>query len=92
LNLAIANLLGSNLFDILVLAVDDIFYREGPLFSHVSPTHAFSAASAVIMTGLVIVSLLYRPVKRLFRTVGWTSLGLFVIYLLNSYVVFVYGS
>lgn len=91
LNMAIANLLGSNLFDILILAIDDVFYREGPLFSHVSPTHAFSAASAVIMTGLVIVSLLYRPVRRLFRTVGWTSLGLFVIYLFNTYVVFLHG-
>ncbi len=90
-NMAIANLLGSNLFDILILAVDDVFYRQGPLLSHVSPAHVFSAASAVIMTGLVIVSLLYRPQRRLFRTVGWTSLGLFVIYLFNSYVVFLRG-
>ncbi len=90
-NMAIANLLGSNLFDILILAVDDVFYRQGPLLSHVSPAHVFSAASAVIMTGLVIVSLLYRPARRLFRTVGWTSLGLFVIYLFNSYVVFLRG-
>jgi len=90
-NMAVANLLGSNLFDILVLAVDDIAYRKGPLFSHVSASHAFSAASAVTMTGLVVVSLLYRPSRRLFRTVGWTSLGLFVIYLFNSYVVFLHG-
>ena len=92
LNMAIANLLGSNLFDMLVLAVDDVAYRQGPLLSHVSTTHAFTAGSAVIMTGLVIVSLLYRPGRRLFRTVGWTSLGLFMIYLLNSYVVFLHGN
>jgi cation:H+ antiporter len=91
INMAIANLLGSNLFDMLILAVDDVFYRQGPLLSHVSSAHVFSAASAVIMTGLVIVSLLYRPQRRLFRTVGWTSLGLFVIYLFNSYVVFLRG-
>ncbi len=91
LNMAIANLLGSNLFDILVLAVDDIFYTRGSLFADVSTAHAVSAASAVTMTGLVIVSLLYRPRQRLFRTVGWTSLGLFAIYLFNSYVVFLHG-
>jgi cation:H+ antiporter len=90
-NMAMANLLGSNLFDILILAVDDLFYRRGPLLSDVSSAHIFTAASAVIMTGLVIVSLLYRPQRRLFRTVGWTSLGLFIIYLLNSYVVFLRG-
>jgi len=91
-NMAIANLLGSNLFDILVLAIDDAFYLDGPLFSDVSASHAFSAASAVTMTGLVVVSLLYRPTRRLFRTVGWTSLALFLIYLLNSYVVFLHGT
>ena len=91
LNMAIANLLGSNLFNVLILAADDVFYRPGPLLSHVSPALALSAASAVIMTGLVIVSLLYRPTRRLFRTVGWTSLGLFVIYLVNTYVVFLHG-
>lgn len=91
LNMAIANLLGSNLFNMLVLAIDDIFYVKGPLLWDVSPAHALSAASAVIMAGLVIVSLLYRPGKRLFRAVGWTSLGLFVLYLFNSYVVYLHG-
>lgn len=91
LDLAIANLLGSNLFDIFVLGIDDIFYAKGPILSHVSPVHAFSAWSAVVMTGLVIVSLLYRPVKRLFRIAGWTSLGLFLLYMLNTYVNYTYG-
>lgn len=91
-NMAIANLLGSNLFDILILAIDDLVYLKGPILSHVSPAHAFSAGSAVVMTGLVIVSLLYRPAKRLFRTAGWTSLGLFLLYLLNTYVIYLHGS
>lgn len=90
-NMAIANLLGSNLFDIFVVGIDDVFYRDGPILSHVSQAHAFSAGSAVVMSGLVIVSLLYRPTRRLFRMVGWTSLALFVLYLLNSYVIFLHG-
>lgn len=44
------------------------------------------------MTGVVIVSLLYRPAKRLFRTVGWTSLGPFVLYLINTYVICLHGN
>jgi cation:H+ antiporter len=91
LNLAIANLLGSNMFDMLVLALDDLFYLQGPLLSNVSSAHAASAASGAIMSGLVIVSLLYRPTRRVFRIVGWTSLGLFLVYLLNSYVLFLHG-
>jgi len=87
-NMALANLLGSNLFNMLILAVDDIFYREGPILAHVSQSHAFTAASAVVMTGLVIVSLLYRPQHRLLRLVGWTSIGLFAVYVFNTYIIY----
>ncbi len=91
LDMAIANLFGSNLFDILVLAIDDIFYVKGPLLSHVSPAQAVSAFSAVIMTGIAVIGLFYRPRTRLFKSVGWASLGLFVMYLLNSYFLYLHG-
>jgi cation:H+ antiporter len=91
LDMAIANLLGSNLFNILILAVDDMLYVEGPLLAKVAPAHAVSSASAVIMTGIVVVGLLYRPAARLFRTVGWVSFGLFIVYLLNTYVLYLHG-
>ena len=90
-DMAIANLLGSNLFDIAILAIDDFAYLPGPLLSHVSPMHAVSAISATVMTGLVVVALLYRPRARLLRTMGWVSLGLFVVYLVNAYFLFLHG-
>lgn len=91
LDMAIGNLLGSNLFDILIIAVDDMLFLKGPILSHVSQHHAVSALSAVMMTGVVIVGLLYRPATRILRTVGWASLLLFSIYLLNTYVLYLYG-
>ncbi|MEW5962444.1 MAG: hypothetical protein AB1749_02675 [Pseudomonadota bacterium] len=50
-DLALGNLFGSNLFNMLVLAIDDIAYVEGPLLSLVSPAHAVSGVSAINMTG-----------------------------------------
>lgn len=91
LDMAIGNLLGSNLFDILVVAVDDIIFTRGPILAHVSPVHAVSAMSAVMMTGIVIVGLLYRPKTRLFRAAGWASLLLLGIYLLNAFVLYLHG-
>lgn len=90
-DMAIANLLGSNLFNIAILALDDIAFLPGPLLSHVSPMHAVSAASAAVMTGMVVVALVYRPRARLFRTVGWASLGLLAVYLLNAYFLYLHG-
>ena len=91
LDMAIANLLGSNLFDMIVLAIDDILYVKGPLLYRVSTIHAVSALSAVVMSGIAIIGLFYRPKTRLFRSVGWVSLGLFAMYLFNSYVLFLFG-
>jgi cation:H+ antiporter len=89
-DLANLNLIGSNLFDIAIIAVDDIFYLPGPILQHASPMHAVSSLSAVMMTGLAIIGLLYRPRTQLFRAVGWTSLWLFALYLLNTYVLYLY--
>jgi cation:H+ antiporter len=91
LDMAIANLLGSNLFDILILAIDDLFYVRGPLLSAVSPTHAVTAFAAVIMSGILIVALLYRPATRFHGTIGWVSLSLLIVYLLSSYVIYLHG-
>jgi cation:H+ antiporter len=91
LDMAIGNLLGSNLFNLAVLAVDDLFYLRGPLLSHVTPVHGVTAASVLAMSGIVIVGLLDRPNARLLRTVGWVSLFLFTVYLLNSFVIYLHG-
>ncbi|HET8710823.1 MAG TPA: hypothetical protein VFM32_05575 [Spongiibacteraceae bacterium] len=91
LDMAIASLLGSNLFDIVILAIDDLLYKQGPLLAHVSDMHAMTAMSAVIMNGMIIIGLLYRPQHRVMRAVGWVSIGLALVYLLNSYVMYLYG-
>jgi len=77
IDIAVGNLFGSNLFNILILVVDDVLYVPGPLFSAVEPIHAVSALSAMMMTGVAIVGLLYRPRARVLRTVGWASIFLF---------------
>ena len=91
IDMAIANLLGSNLFDIGILAIDDLLFLKGPILGHVSPAHAVSAFSAVIMSGVVIIGVLYRPTARVIKAVGWISLGLFMIYMLNTYVLYLMG-
>ena len=92
LDMALGNLFGSNLFNMAILGIDDLFYTQGPLLSEVSQAHAVSALSAMVMSGIAIVGLFYRPKKRVFRTVGWASLFLFTVYLFNSYVFYLYGN
>jgi cation:H+ antiporter len=91
LDMAIANLLGSNLFDIIILAIDDLFYIEGPLLAHVDASHALTAFTAVMMSALVIVGLVFRPQGRVVLGLTWISLGLFLLYILNTWILFQHG-
>jgi cation:H+ antiporter len=84
LDMAIGNLLGSNLFNMVVLAIDDLAYTRGPLLADAASVHAGTAATAMVMTGLVIVGLVMRPQGRGLRVASWVSAGLLAAYLLNA--------
>ncbi len=90
-DMAISTLLGSNLFNVLILALDDMAYTEGSLFAAVSSAHVVSVIAAVIMSGIFIVAVLYRPKTRLHGTIGWVSLSLLLVYLLSAYAAYETG-
>jgi len=91
LDMAIGNLLGSNLFNLAIIAVEDVLYRPSVLLASVSPAHAVTAGSAITMTGIALVGLFFKPTGRVLRAMSWVSLGLVAMYLLNTYVLFLYG-
>lgn len=90
-DMAIGNLLGSNLFDVLILAIDDLAYTRGSLLAAISPTHAITAQSATIMSGIFVVSVLYRPATRFWGALGWSSIALLAVAVLSSYASFLLG-
>ena len=91
LDMAIANLLGSNLFDILILAMDDLFYSKGPLLASVDSSHAITAFTAVMMSALATVGFIFRPQRHAVLKLTWISLGLLLFYILNTWIQFQHG-
>lgn len=91
IDMAIANLLGSNLFDILILAVDDLFYVKGPLLANVDLSHTITAFTAVMMSLLVIIGLIFKPQRRSVLKLTWVSLSLLLLYILNGWIQFHHG-
>jgi len=91
LDMAFANVLGSNLFNVAILALNDLVFLRGALLSYITSAHAISAFTAVVMTGLVIVGLVYRPKPNVFLNLSWISLSLLAVYLFNTYVLYVYN-
>jgi cation:H+ antiporter len=92
LDMAVANLLGSNLFNVVILAIDDAFFRTGPLLAHVSPMHAMSALTAVAMTATAVVGFFYRPRTRVAGAIGWIGITLVCAYLLNLFALYRFGA
>lgn len=87
-DLAIGNLFGSNMFNLLILAVDDLLFWRGPLLANVSVTHSISAMSAVLMSGIAILALFYKPEPRFSLRFTWLASVIFAIYALNAFFVF----
>lgn len=82
IDLAIGNLFGSNIFNIFILAIDDILFTKGPLLSFVNQNHIISAVFAIAMTTTAIIGLTYRAERKpLF--LAWDSLGIVLIYVIN---------
>jgi cation:H+ antiporter len=86
-DLAVGNILGSNLFNIGILAIDDIFYAKGPLLGQISSSHTVTAIAAMAMTAIMIIALAYRSPKRvLFFT--WDALGIALIFGLATFLLY----
>jgi cation:H+ antiporter len=88
LDLGIANVLGSNLFNLWILGLDDIFYRAGPLLANVDASHGISIAAIVAMYGVFLVGLTYRAMTKRF-VVNWDTgaiAGVYVLAILLSYL------
>ncbi len=80
MDMAFGNLFGSNLFNIAILGIDDIFYFHNPILNHVSETHILTAMAAIIMTAIILIGLTYRAIKKPF-IFSWDSLGILCTYL-----------
>ena len=80
LDIAVGNLLGSNIFNMLILAIDDILYTKGPLLSLVNSDHALSGLTALLMTSVTGLGILYSvPHKRF--ALGADAVVLAILYL-----------
>ena len=79
LDLGIGNVLGSNLFNLLILGLDDIFYRQGPLMANAAASHSISIVAIVMMNALFLIGLTYKVMTKRF-VVAWDTGAIAAVY------------
>jgi cation:H+ antiporter len=79
LDLGIGNVLGSNLFNLLILGLDDLFYRQGPLLASADSSHAIAILAVVTMNALFLIGLTYRVLTKRFA-VAWDTGAIAAVY------------
>ena len=88
--LAITNVLGSNLFNMgFVLLLDDVVYTGGVLWSEIDEIHILTAVMAVLMTSIVVVGIQNSNRRTAERsTVTATGASMILLYIASSVMVF----
>jgi cation:H+ antiporter len=79
LDLGIGNVLGSNLFNLLILGLDDVFYRHGALLAEADISHHVTVLAVVTMNALFLIGLTYRVMTKRF-VVTWDTGAMAAVY------------
>jgi cation:H+ antiporter len=80
IDLAIGNVLGSNLFNVTLLAVYDIFDGPKNLWASMSMANSLALVIAIMMTAVAIISLVYRASPKTPWRMNWDGVALIFMY------------
>lgn len=86
-DLAVANMVGSNLFNLTIIPITDIIYTRGPILSAASPGHLMTIGSVLVITLLFIAGLRFVPKRHL--RLSWFNTAIIAVFIIGAYLSFV---
>lgn len=81
LNLAVGNIIGGNIFDVLFIAFSDFFYRGGAIYSGIGQDEMFWLGLNITLISILLLGLLRRE-KYGILNIGFESFLIIVIYIM----------
>jgi len=89
-DLGVGNLLGSNVFNMLGLAVSDFFLRDGPLLNVIDPGFVLVVLLGILLTTLALIGNLAR-VERKFLFFELDALAIVLVYFAGLFLLYQRG-
>ena len=86
-DLAVGNLFGSSVFNMLALGLVDFFYLDGRFLGAINPDFALVGLLALLLTNMALMANLAR-VERKFLFIELDSVAIIVTYLAGMYLLF----
>lgn len=87
LDMALGNIFGSNMFNMLIIPVTDLVLGRKIILSCVSTLHLFTGLFVIISTGLVVSGLAFRSRKKT-PALAWDSAAILFVYFAANLVNF----
>ena len=81
-DMAVGNLLGSNIFNIFILFLDDLFYTKGLLLKDASDANLISVFSVIMMSAIAVIGLLF-PSREKKSLMAWDTFLILALYVFN---------
>ena len=91
IDMAVADILGANMFNMVAITWADLFYTQAPILTVVSRDHLITAMIASAMSLLVIVGLSFRQKRKTFVVISWYGPLLIGLYIFGAYALFTSG-
>lgn len=82
LDMAVANIFGANLMNIVILFFTDLFYIKAPVTSVISEGHLITVFFVIIVTSIAIFGLVYRTSRQI-GGIGYDSAFILAGYILS---------
>jgi cation:H+ antiporter len=90
-DLAVGNLFGSSVFNMLGLGLADFFYTDGRFLGAIDPTFALVGLLALLLTNMALLANLAR-VERKVHFIELDSVAIIITYLAGMYLLFLKGA
>ncbi len=79
-DMAVGNVLGSNVFNIFVLAINDMVYTSGPIMAHIDSNMIVPVLGTIFITTVGIIGLMYKSRWKLVMAID--SFVILLVYIL----------